>query len=137
MVVSWQRTAVRWLPLLLWMAAIYVISDQPDDAVPSFGVWDLLVKKGAHFLAYAILAWLAYRVVENTRHPFLTALLITAVYAASDEYHQTFVPGRHGRGFDWIIDCLGGLGALYVIHRRWGLRQLARWFHSPSLPESQ
>jgi VanZ family protein len=97
----------RWLPVLGWMGIIFYLSHQPSDEIPQFGVIDLLVKKGAHFGAYFILAWLARFALGR----WDWALLLTAVYAISDEYHQTFIPGRDGNVIDVVIDCLGGLSA--------------------------
>ena len=107
MVVSW-----RWLPMLAWMALIFYVSHQPSADIPQFGTWDLLVKKGSHFGAYFILAWLARFALGR----WDWALLLTAVYAVSDEYHQTFVPGRDGNLLDVLIDTLGGLAA-WASHR--------------------
>lgn len=103
----------RWLPLLAWMGLIFYTSHQPAGEIPQFGTLDLLVKKGAHFGAYFILAWLAHFAWGRWDR----ALLLTAVYALSDEYHQTFIPGRDGNIIDVIIDCLGGLAA-------WGVTKL-------------
>jgi VanZ family protein len=89
------------------MGLIFYMSHQPAAEIPQFGPIDLLVKKGAHFGAYFILALLARRAVGR----WDWALLLTAVYAISDEYHQTFISGRDGNIIDVIIDCLGGLAA--------------------------
>jgi VanZ family protein len=89
------------------MALIFYVSHQPSGEIPQFGLVDLPVKKGAHFGAYFILAWLARRALGR----WDWALLLTAVYAISDEYHQTFIPGRDGNVIDVIIDCFGGLTA--------------------------
>ena len=113
------RRLSRWLPLLLWMGAIYVLSDQPKAGIPSFGVWDLLVKKGSHFLAYAVLAVLAWRGFRAGTRPYLWAILLTILYAISDEYHQTFIPGRNGTLDDVMIDSFGGLTALFSLRKNW------------------
>lgn len=55
----------RWLSLLFWMAAIFFMSNQPSEVLPVYGSWDWLIKKGAHFLAYALLAVLAFRVTRD------------------------------------------------------------------------
>lgn len=116
---GWRWFLVRVLPLLLWMAAIFVVSHQPSSNIPSFGFWDKLLKKGGHFLAYALLALLAYRVTGTTKRPFLWALAITALYAISDELHQTFVSGREGSIADVLIDCSGGVTSLVLLRRYW------------------
>jgi len=88
------------------------------------------VRKGAHLAEYAVLAWLIWRVLRKPtrndprpwswREPFL-ALGCVAIYAASDELHQSFVPSRQGHGWDVLLDTLGGalgLLALWFAHRR-------------------
>ncbi|MCP4425990.1 MAG: VanZ family protein, partial [Chloroflexi bacterium] len=66
----------------------------------------------------ALLAWLLLRAMGEAERPYLYAFIITVLYAVSDEFHQTFVPGRGGRLPDVLIDALGGLTALLVCHRR-------------------
>lgn len=114
-----RRWLYRWLPLLLWLGAIYFLSAQPKSDIPSFGFWDLLIKKGAHFLAYGVLAGLAWRAFADWSRPYHWAMLLTVLYAMSDEYHQTFVPGRNGALADVIIDSLGGLAALFILRKNW------------------
>ncbi len=116
-----QKVASQWLPLLIWMAAIFLVSNQGKQELPSFGLWDTLAKKGGHFAAYMILALLAHRAASQSQRPYLWAALITALYALTDEFHQTFVPSRQGSLIDVIIDCAGGAAAL-VTHYRWQRR---------------
>ena len=47
------------------------------------------------------------------------ALLLASAYAVTDEFHQTFVPGRHGTPVDWAIDTAGALLGLALLRRRW------------------
>jgi VanZ family protein len=122
----WHSRLGRWLPLLGWMGAIFMLSNQPKADIPSFGVWDVLVKKGSHFLAYAVLALLALRVTGDWKRPYRWALLLTILYALSDEYHQTFIPGRNGAPADVLIDSLGGLTALLMRRMNW-----PRWSDFP------
>lgn len=110
----------QWLPLMLWMAAIFLVSSQSKQDIPSFDAWDTLVKKGGHFLAYLILAVLARRATDGADRPWLWAILITIGYAISDEWHQRFVPTRQGSGMDVLIDAAGGIMGL-LICRRWPL----------------
>lgn len=106
----------RWLPLLLAMGVIFFASNQPAVDLPDFGFWDLGVKKLGHFLAYASLALLALRAVLNWQRPYLTAILIAFLYALSDEFHQTFIPGRNASLVDVAIDMCGTLACLWLIH---------------------
>ena len=54
--------------------------------------------------------------VRKAAHMAEFAILATALYAASDEIHQLFVPGRAGRFTDVLIDSAGAiLGVLVFI----------------------
>jgi VanZ family protein len=107
-----------WLPPLALMGLIFALSARPDlpDVGGSESVWDLLVKKGGHFLGYGLLAWLFYRALSQYFTPSMTLRLVSAalaiVYGLTDEVHQTFVPDREGRLRDVAVD---GVGALAVM----------------------
>ena len=79
-----------------------------------------VVRKGAHFTAYAILGGLCFadlRVLDKFKLKinFIIALVISALYAASDELHQYFVPGRSCEIRDVMIDSLGALTGIIVV----------------------
>ena len=97
---------------LLWMGLIFYLSSQPQ--LPSLeGWWDMLFKKTAHLGAYAVLGWL-YAQGWGQGRPWWQPWLAAVLYAASDELHQAFVPGRHPWAVDVVIDGLGaGLGIGY------------------------
>ena len=117
---SWLRTPFgRWLPLLVWMALIFLVSGRQTSQIPHFGLYDLLIKKAAHLTAYAIMMLLALWAVRDWRW----ALAITIGYAISDEYHQTFVPTRQGTVVDVLVDSAGAILALLVV--RW--RFIGNW----------
>jgi VanZ family protein len=94
----------RWLPVLLWAALIFTLSSIPDLS-SGLGTWDLVLRKLAHSLEYALLAALLLRALTR---PWL-AFLLTVAYAASDEFHQHFVRGRVGTPRDVAIDAAGAL----------------------------
>lgn len=81
------------------------------------------VRKAAHASEYALLGILVFGVVrkkEMTKRQMLCAIVITALYAASDELHQLFVPGRSCQLRDVLIDTAGavaGVGISYIILR--------------------
>ncbi len=122
----------RWLPLLFWMAAIFYVSGRPHSEVSSFESWDLPAEKGAHFLAYSFFALLAWWGAMGRKRPFqhnstrayLSAFIITLLYAISDEIHQSFVPTRHGKLLDVLIDTLGAVTMLLVL--RWWIGKQAK-----------
>ena len=71
----------------------------------------LIVRKGAHMAEYAILGFLLVGALE-IRHLgilWLVAWMIAIAYAGTDEFHQTFVPGRIGELRDVCVDGVGAL----------------------------
>jgi VanZ family protein len=94
------------------MLSIFLVSAQPQlpDAPGRFV--DLVLKKGAHMIEYAILFLLLRRALVTRAHRALSSSLawvLTVLYAASDEFHQTFVPGRNGIAWDVLVDGIGAL----------------------------
>ena len=103
------------------MALIFVVSAQPT--LPSApGRWDLPLKKTMHAVAYGILTWLYLRAFRghwrDDARVRLASVVLALVYAVSDEYHQTFVPGRSGSWVDVVIDGVGIAGATLWDWRR-------------------
>lgn len=121
MVAKIRALLIQWGPALLWMGLIFLLSSRTPGQLPNFGPFDLFVKKGAHAAGYAVLAMLLWRALKSSRRPFWWALLGAAVYAFSDEWHQTFVPGRRGSLVDVLIDSLGALAGLLLL--RWFQRR--------------
>jgi hypothetical protein len=120
----------RWLPAVFLMAAIFVFSSIPGNDMPGFGTFDFLVKKGGHALGYALLALAILHwqrpLWDKNPPPFKTLILawvLTVLYAASDEFHQSFVPGRNASPLDVLIDAIGAFLSL-VIYIYW--RRLTR-----------
>lgn len=108
------RTIIfRWAPAVLLMAAIFVLSSVPSEEMPSFGFWDILVKKGGHAVGYGLLALAYWFALQWEKKRAWLAFLLAVVYALSDEFHQSFVPGRHPSLVDaLVIDTMGALAAL-------------------------
>jgi VanZ family protein len=104
-----------WLPVLLWMAVIFTLSNQPDLPRHSSQLLDLFLKKLGHVSEYVVLAFLVERAwARGSVRPssLVIPAVIAMVYAISDEYHQWFVPGRYANPWDILIDGLGTLGGL-------------------------
>jgi VanZ family protein len=140
-----------WLPVLLWMVVIFSASSDTnsfqhssrilapllhwlfpqlsDDAISATVYF---IRKCAHLTEYALLALLLWRALRKpVRHdsrPWRWAdarlvLLIVAIYAATDELHQVFVPHREGRITDVIIDTIGGAAGLLLL---WAAGRLSK-----------
>ena len=104
--------ASRWLPVLAWAGVIFAFSSIPS-LNSGLGAWDLVLRKIAHMTEYAILACLLVRATGSAAWAFGLAV----AYSASDEFHQTFVRGRHGSPIDVGIDAVGALIGLGVWRR--------------------
>ena len=91
------------------MGIIFYVSAQPDVSIP-----EALTDKSSHSLAYTLLGVLIVRALAGglpARISVRTALLgvlLTTMYGASDEFHQSFVPGRSAELYDLYADALGG-----------------------------
>src|ERR671936_423683 len=109
-----SRMLTVWLPVFAWAAVIFAFSSIPSLS-SGLGVWDTILRKGAHVVEYAILGALLLRAWGRELPSFLAAV----AYAASDELHQHFVRGRHAYPVDVAIDACGvTLGILAVRRAR-------------------
>jgi VanZ family protein len=110
-----------WLPPVALMGVIFFLSAQPDLS-SGLGVFDTIGRKIVHAGEFALLAflwWRALRTVAPPARAALGAFCLAVAYAATDEYHQTFVEGRSGNAVDVLIDAAGaGAGALLAGRRR-------------------
>jgi VanZ family protein len=104
----------RYGPPLLLMGVIFVFSAQPD-LNSGLGAWDTIGRKLLHMATFGALWWLWWRAL-GYGNP-LPAAAITLLYAAGDEYHQTFTEGRHGTPVDVAIDAAGVLVAYLIATR--------------------
>jgi VanZ family protein len=131
-----------WLPVLFWMALIFSASadarsyEHSSRLIIPFLHWLFpqmspihieqihhLVRKCGHLTEYAILALLLWRALHLSKNDLPTwswpkvggTLLIVFIYAASDEFHQSFVPTRTALVSDVFIDTAGGAIGLLVL----------------------
>jgi len=87
----------------------------------------LAIRKLAHLTEYGILAWLWFRALRGERSSEWTlrwsaiAVLIAIVVAATDEWHQSFVPTRTSSPLDVVIDTCGA-----VLAQLWERGRLVR-----------
>jgi len=110
------RRARPWLvPALLYAGLIFWLSSQPDPLpfVPS-SILDH--DKLLHGALYGVLGALLMGATAGfglaAGRAFALALLLASAYGASDEFHQSFVPGRTADVGDWVADTAGAaLGA--------------------------
>ena len=110
-----MRTVVAFLPAALYAAVLFALSAQPNP-LPFLPPELLLQDKLLHGLAYTVLGALlvpGFRGAGcSARSAVLLAVALASVYGATDEFHQSFVPGRNADVLDWVADTLGAaLGA--------------------------
>ena len=135
-----RRFLKYWLPLVIWLAVIFIGSTNLMSAehtsryiVPFLlrvkpgmsphTIWIILVviRKCAHVTEYAILALLLWRAVRSLPAlsvkmslSFGAALLGCAVFAATDEFHQSFVKSRTPSVRDVLLDVAGAVLGLLI-----------------------
>lgn len=110
------HSALAWAAVLGYMAAIFYLSHQPSVPIPmKFPVQD----KVLHFIAYFLLAGLLTHAFLSggIKKRFLLAFLVAAAYGITDEFHQSFVPGREASIWDWIADAAGAWFGAYTYLR--------------------
>lgn len=138
-----------WLPVILWMGLIFFMSTDTGSAAHTSRILEpllrwmnpqisraaieqahFLVRKCGHLSEYAVLAVLCWRALMHSRSAkssdqamkcAIIAFIVSVIYAASDEYHQSFIPTRGPSVRDVMIDSCGsllGLTVLLILHRR-------------------
>jgi VanZ family protein len=106
----------RWLPAIVIMLVIFVFSSQPSVNLPNFDWADSIVKKGGHVLGYSLLAFSYWYALPWTGRKRWLAWMLTILYACTDEFHQSFVAGRHSSIWDiMIFDNMGALISLWLV----------------------
>jgi len=108
-----------WLPPLVLMGVIFLLSAQPN-LNSGLGWIDHVGRKLVHASEYALLCllwWRALRTVTRSVPAAVWAWLIASLYAVTDEFHQHFVSGRHATPVDVLIDSLGAAVAAVLIIR--------------------
>jgi len=96
------------LGLLLYCLFIYWLSSHPSLPAP---MWFANQDKLYHAVTYFILGILVWRSAGHwVKPPIILALLsviLGSLYGVSDEWHQSFVPGRSATVADWLADTVG------------------------------
>lgn len=105
--------------LLLYGLFIYMLSDQPSLPGP---MWFDNQDKLYHTGAYCILGALIWQSIKQWLDPSvatlaLLSILLGSLYGATDEWHQSFVPGRSPSVADWLADTIGVSLAVFCLHK--------------------
>jgi VanZ family protein len=105
-----RRAAWAFVPPLAYAAIIFALSAQ-SDPLPFLPPEILLQDKLLHAAEYALLGGLLVPALRATglrpRVALLAAVVVASAFGATDELHQSFVPGRSADVADWVADTLG------------------------------
>lgn len=109
-----NQPVLKVLPAALMMLAIFLFSARPSNGLP-MSLLQKILYKGGHVVGYAMLATSYWRAFGFKDKRQWVAWLLAVFYAATDEYHQSFVFGRHSTAFDVLVyDNIGALTALWL-----------------------
>jgi VanZ family protein len=135
-----SRFVKLWMPVILWIALIFVGSTDilssehtsrflipflrwldPQISMATLVTAQIIIRKLGHLTEYAILAALLWRALRSEtawkwKMPIVSGVVWAgcAIFAASDEFHQSFVPSRTSSAHDVIIDICGALIGLTI-----------------------
>lgn len=110
---GFKQIIIAYLPPIMWAGLIFIFSSQ--TTLPGFeqSAYDFVLKKLAHIFVYLVLYILVTRGITltiNKKHKntiILLPIFICLIYATSDEFHQSLVPGRYATFRDIGYDMLG------------------------------
>jgi VanZ family protein len=133
-----MRWLKLWWPALVWAVVISLFSTDlftsentghfivpilhwlfPRASSETLDFLHHFIRKSAHFVEYFVLSLLILRGLRAGRHAprlgwAVAAIALVAGYAALDEYHQSFVPGRTAAVADVLLDTSGGIAAQVI-----------------------
>ncbi len=119
---TWPGRAITWGPVLGLMGVIFWLSSLSQPFGPDPIWFDEVIGVTGHFCEYGLLAlawrWAIMRQWPTLGYPGVLALALTLGFALSDEFHQTFVPGRFADPLDILTDMAGAVTALWLWRRR-------------------
>jgi VanZ family protein len=105
-----------WLPVVLLLTAIFFLSSTPGDELHRFEF------PFAHFIAHAVeyflMGFLVCRALTadlKIKKPVLASIILVIIYAITDEWHQSFVPGRSPAAKDVVLDLISGAFGAFLL----------------------
>lgn len=136
----WRGRFFRYAPLFLWIGVIFFLSSGqasmsntsrfirpllillfPDASEQTILIYHGYIRKIAHPMVYAVLAYFAYRAFYFSPQKFLrkfwfpVSLGLVFIIASLDEYNQSFLVSRTSSPFDVLLDTIGGLVMLTIL----------------------
>jgi len=115
-----NRFFLYYLPAILYAGVIFALSSMKHLELPDIGVsW---TDKITHFFEYTIFSFFVVRAFfygsspSKRKRNLWIAFFLSLLYAASDEFHQIYVPGRTACVSDWMADSFGIIIGYFVFY---------------------
>lgn len=115
-----MKKLINWLPALVVMTLIFILSSQPAEVVNSTVARTELVQKVGHLILFMVLSLSYFKATKSIK----ISILLTLMYAIFDEFHQSFTPGRSSSFSDIFVDMIGA-----------SISGIFLWKILPNLPE--
>ncbi len=94
----------RFIPALIWMGVIFYFSSKQTTGIGGDSYWGrFIILKSLHLVEYAILYLFLF---FGFNRP-LPSTIVAYLFSISDEFHQSFIPGRTGKLSDTLFDLAG------------------------------
>lgn len=117
--------------VIIWMIIIFIMSSFNSTEssnqsnfivdiianifhITNINTLSIIIRKLAHYTEYLILGILVINLNNNKSKSIYLSIIICLLYAISDEFHQSFVPGRSCQILDIAIDFLGSLTGIFI-----------------------
>ncbi len=113
--------------LFLYCAVIFTLSSRSSLPAPMlFPHQDKVLHVTAYFVM-GLFAWRFFRhLTPSGLRKSIATMLFCSLYGISDEWHQSFVPGRDADAMDWAADTFGGFLAAHVYYYLERIRRFRR-----------
>jgi VanZ family protein len=99
-----MKKIIRFLPSIIWMAFIFYLSSRQTTGIGGNSYWwRFIILKFFHIIEYGVLAIVLF--IATSKYNY--SLFIGVLYAISDEFHQSIVPGRTATLRDIFFDISG------------------------------
>lgn len=120
-----MKKILRFLPAIIWMGIIFYFSSRQTTGIGGTSyLHRFLILKTFHLIEYAIL----FILISFALNSDFYSLIVSYLYGATDEIHQSFTPGRTPKFTDTLIDLLGILIG-FLIYRFFLLPLFQKYFH--------
>lgn len=126
-----KKQKLNLILVIIWMTIIFIMSsfnsiessNQSNFIVDvianifhitNINILSIIIRKLAHYTEYLILGILVMNLNNKKSKSIYLSIIICLLYAISDEFHQSFVPGRSCQLYDVAIDFFGSLTGIFI-----------------------